>query len=146
MRLLRRHSFIIIIIIVVVVIVVVGHLKSFLPQKQQILSFENNTGLRDRRTDGQMDGHNLLQRCVVASKNGITRKLLNNIQDLNHVHLLLSPFMPFLSFIFIYKRFCFCSLLKRSKFSSTQNSGAQNFGAQISHAQILALRSLAPFL
>ena len=60
MQLLLWHSFIMIIIIVVVVIVVVGHLKSFLPQKQQIFSFKNNTGPKDRRTDGQMDGHNLL--------------------------------------------------------------------------------------
>ena len=52
MQLLLRHSFIMIIIIVVVVIVVVGHLKSFLPQKQQIC---HSKITRDRGTDGRMD-------------------------------------------------------------------------------------------
>ena len=47
------HSFIIIIIIV---IVVVGHLKSFQPQKQRFLLFENGMGLTDLHTDGQTDG------------------------------------------------------------------------------------------
>ena len=63
-----RHSFIIIIIIIVIVIVV-GHSKSFQPRKPQFSSFENNTGPSDRPRDGRMDGHGLLKRCVVASKN-----------------------------------------------------------------------------
>ena len=52
MRPFCRHSFIIIIIIIVVVI---GHSKSFQPQKPRFLSFENNTGQTDRRTDGLTD-------------------------------------------------------------------------------------------
>ena len=71
-------------------------------------------------------------------ENGISRKLLNDVHDLNHVHLLLSLFMPFLFIFFFHKRFRVCSLLKHSKFSDAQKSGAQNFGAQISHAQIYA--------
>ena len=42
---------------------------TFHPQNRPYSSFENNTGPTDRRTDGQTDGHDLLQRCVVASKN-----------------------------------------------------------------------------
>ena len=62
MRLLRRHSLIVVVVVVVVVVivviipavvVVVGHLKSLHPQKQQSLSFENNTGQTDEQTDGQ---------------------------------------------------------------------------------------------
>ena len=64
MRPFCRHSFIIIIIIavvitviiiIVVVITVVGHLKSFLPQKQQFSLFENNTGQTDGYSDGWTD-------------------------------------------------------------------------------------------
>ena len=54
--------------------------------------------------------------------------------------------MPFLSLIFIYKRFSFCYLFKCSKFSGAQNSCTQNFGAQISCAWILTLGFLASFL
>ena len=42
---------VIVVVITAVVVVVVGHLKSLHPQKQQSLSFENNTG----QTDGQTD-------------------------------------------------------------------------------------------
>merc|ERR1711954_188020 len=80
------------------------------------------------------------------SKNGISGKVLDDIQDLNHVHFLLSHFMPFLSLIFIYKRFSFCYLFKCSKFSGAQNSCAQNFGAQISCTSIMTLGILASFL
>ena len=73
MRPFCRHSFIIIIIIDVVVVIVVSHLKSFQPQNSRFPSFKNNTGRTDGRTDGpkdrRMDGHDLLQRCMDASKN-----------------------------------------------------------------------------
>ena len=72
MRPFCRHSLIIIIIIVVVVVTVVGRLKCFQSQKPRFSSFENNTRLiyrrMDGRTDQRTDGHDLLQRCVVASK------------------------------------------------------------------------------
>ena len=41
---------------------------TFYPQKQPYSSFENNSGPTNRQTDGPTDGHDLLQRCVVASK------------------------------------------------------------------------------
>ena len=52
----------------VVVVVAVVHLKSFHPQKPLFLSFKNNTGQTYRQTERRTDGHDLLQRCVVASK------------------------------------------------------------------------------
>ena len=62
--------FIVVVVVVVFVVVVVAvvHLKSFHPQKPLFLSFKNNTGQTYRQTDRRTDGHDLLQRCVVASK------------------------------------------------------------------------------
>jgi len=48
MRPFCRHSF-----IIIVIVVVVSHSKSFQPRKPRFLSFENNTGPSDGRTDGR---------------------------------------------------------------------------------------------
>ena len=42
---------VVIVVVIITAVVVVGHLKSLHPLKQQSLSFENNTGQTDGRTD-----------------------------------------------------------------------------------------------
>ena len=52
-------------------------------------TFENNTGQTDIRTDGQMDGQNLLQRCDSAFKNATTvEPRYRAFQGATHIYVL----------------------------------------------------------